>query len=184
MNKITQKEFAKKCGITLSELANYEQRGKVVLTKDRKVDENKNLNIVFYKRRLEIIKSKKDDSGEWINLDRKIKKVELAKKTVDTRIALIKEEKMRGEVIPTEMVKILFAQHSKNTIVEFENSLDKVLTILAKEIGMNNKTISKYRGIIKKEINIAVDSTISKTKEDIINIIEEFSEKRSRGESK
>ena len=183
MNKITQKEFANKCGITLSALANYEERGKVKMTKDRKVDENENLNILFYKRRLEIIKSK-NDSGEWMSLDRKIKKVELAKKTVDTRIALIKEEKMRGEVIPTEMVKILFAQHSKNTIVEFENSLDKVLTILAKEIGMNNKTISKYRGIIKKEINIAVDSTISKTKEDIINIIEEFSEKRTRGESR
>lgn len=183
MNKITQKEFAKKCGITLSELANYEERGKVILTKDRKVDENENLNIIFHTRRLEIIKSK-NDSGEWMSLDRKIKKVELAKKTVDTRIALIKEEKMRGEVIPTEMVKILFAQHSKNIIVEFENSLDKVLTILAKEIGMNNKTISKYRGIIKKEINIAVDDTTSKTKKDIINIIEEFSEKRARGESK
>ncbi|KKN59967.1 hypothetical protein LCGC14_0537170, partial [marine sediment metagenome] len=122
--------------------------------------------------------------GEWISLDKKIKKAELAKKQVDTRIALIKEEKMRGEVLPTEMVKILFAQHSKNIIAEFENSLDKVLTILAKEVGMNNKAISKYRGIIKKEINIAVDSTIDKTKEDIVNMIEEFSEKRSRGESK
>ncbi len=184
MNIISQKEFAHKCGITLSELANYEERGKVKMTKDRKVDENENLNIVFYKRRLEIIKSKNDDPGDWLSLEKKIKKVELAKKTVDTRIALIKEEKMRGEVIPTEMVKILFAQHSKNIIVEFENSLDKVLTILAKEVGMNNKAISKYRGIIKKEINIAVDSTIDKTKEDIVNMIDEFSEKRSRGESK
>lgn len=183
MNKITQKEFAQKCGITLSALANYEERGKVVLTKDRKVDEDENLNIVFHTRRVEIIKSK-DASDEWIGLDRKIKKVELAKKTVDTRIALLKEEKMKGEVIPTEMVKILFAQHSKNIIAEFENSLDKVLTILAKEVGMNNKVISKYRGIIKKEINIAVDSTTTKTKEDIVNIIDEFSEKRTRGESK
>lgn len=184
MKKISQKEFAKKCGITLSELANYEERGKVFISKDRKVDEGNPLNIVFYERRLEIIKSKKDSPEEWINLDKKIKKAQLAKTHVETRIALIKEEKMRGEVIPTELVRILFAQHSKNIIVEFENSLDKVLTILAKEIGMNNEAISKYRGIIKKEINIAVDDTTDKTKEDIINIINEFSEKRSKGESK
>ena len=184
MKLIKQIDFAKKCGISRQKLNVYISRGKVIKTDSGKIDESNEQNIYFYQRRLELNMEKENPSEENISLDRKIKKVELAKKTVDTRIALIKEEKMRGEVIPTEMVKILFAQHSKNIIVEFENSLDKILTILSKEIGMNNKTISKYRGIIKKEINIAVDSTINKTKEDIINIIDEFSEKRARGESK
>ena len=99
-----------------------------------------------------------------------------------TRIALLKEEKMIGASIPTELVKMVFAQHSKSITSAFHTGADNFLMEISKTKGLNRNELAEMRGALILIINKAVDKSIEESKKSISNIVQEFSVKKEVGE--
>jgi hypothetical protein len=130
----------------------------------------------------EVKQPENKESGGLYNIDVKLKLQQLSKLEVDTRIQELKEKKLIGDVIPTDLVKVVFVQHSQSILTEFKNSVDDIITILAKSKGMNVNEIAEIRGSLVKVVNVAVDKAIGATKNNLQNIIDEFSIKKEVGE--
>jgi hypothetical protein len=121
-------------------------------------------------------------SGDLYKLEQELKQQELEKKTVETRLLELKEQKMRGELIPTDLVKIIFAQHSKSMVTEFKNDIEGMLTIFSKKTGMNSNQVAEMRGQILEAINNAVAKSVDHSKKNLDAIVNEFVEVKGVGE--
>lgn len=174
---ISKKDFGQRCGLSPGNLSNYIKRGEVIIT-DKKIDVTLPKNIGFLDKRLKKLDKTHQDRG----IDHQIKQVELEKKTQETRLLKLKEQKTLGVLIPTEMVKILFTHHTKSILTEFDNSIDRILTKISKIKKLTNEERSKLRGELKKELNTAVDKTIDASKRKIKRMVFEYTEVRGVGE--
>ena len=176
---LSKTEFGKRCGLSPGNLSNYIARGQVIVT-DNKIDISKIENIEFLdKRKNKIEKTTQDRSQDY-----QLKEIEIAKKKKETRLLEIKEAKALGLVIPTEMVKILFTQHSKSILTSFDNAIERILTKISKVKKLTNIERSKFRGELKTELNLAVDKSIEQSKRSINKMVLEYTEVRTRGEQK
>ncbi len=176
---ISKTEFGKQCGLSPGNLSNYIARGQVIVI-DNKIDISKIENIEFLdKRKNKIEKTTQDRSQDY-----QLKEIEIAKKKKETRLLGIKEAKALGLVIPTEIVKILFTQHSKSILTAFDNAIDRILTKISKVKKLTNIERSKFRGELKTELNLAVDKSIEQSKKSINKMVLEYTEVRGRGEQK
>lgn len=118
------------------------------------------------------------------NLDRQIKEAELEKKEQDIEINKLKIAKMSGEVIPTELVRVIFAQHFKSVTTSFHQGCDNFIMTIAKVTGMEKKDMARMRGELIDIVNEAVRDGIEESKESVKNIVSEYKEKRGVGERK
>lgn len=176
---ISKKEFGIRCGLSAGNVSNYIRRGKIFVT-DGKIDISLPDNIEFLKGR-----HRKTEKGEQEgSLETQLKRIEIEKKQQETNLLKLKEQKTLGILIPTELVKILFTQHSKSILTEFDNSIDRVLTKIAKVKKLSNAERSRFRGELKTELNTAVDRAINESKRKIKKMVIEYTEVRGRGEQK
>lgn len=198
----TRKEFYEKCGIQKAHLNVYIQRGKVILSSEGLIDDTIEKNRIFYERQLiklqvngipvkKTVTEEKPEAEKRTDnfnskivfeLEQKLKQAELEKKEVDTRIALLKEEKLRGIVIPTDIVTMLFAQHFKSMSVEFNQGADNLITEFSKMAELNITQISELRGKLIAIVNDAIHRGIEESKKSVKNIVAEYSEKKGVGE--
>lgn len=116
------------------------------------------------------------------DLEVEFKELSIEKLKVDTRLQELKEDKIRGEVIPIEIVKTVFAQHSQNIITEFKNSVENIITIFAKKKSLNGNEVAEIRGQMVFSINTAVDKAVDSSKRNLNHIVKEFSVKKEVGE--
>lgn len=129
--------------------------------------------------------SEPDYSGENTGgIDKKIKLQQYEKLKVDTRLQEIKEQKLRGVLIPTDLVRDLFARYTKLVVGEFGNTLDKFITRVSGEHAIPNEKQAKYRVEILDGINEMNESAINDTLKNLRQLIDEFKETRERGERK
>lgn len=126
--------------------------------------------------------TKKVESSAHFQLDHKLKQAELEKKEVDTRIAKLKEDKLKGRVLPTDLFKMVFSQHTKSIIHEFNNSVDKMLVRIVKKKNLTNEESAEIRKELIDEINRAVDASVDESKKTLKALLEEHSNKRGKGE--
>lgn len=185
---ISRKELADLCGMRQQALGSYIKRGQLVLTPAGKVNLRNHINAFFFEKHSKEPKqtSKKggtDKDEKTIQaLEKEKKALDIQKISEEIEILKIKKEKASGLVIPTEMVKDLFARHNKSIITEFENTADKILTMISAKSGLGNKEIALYRKMFKDEINASLKEANEATKNGIGEIINQFSEKRLPGE--
>lgn len=176
---ISKKEYADRCSMSPGNLSNYIKRGEVIVT-DKKIDVSLPENIGFLDKRLKKTdKSHSDRSQEY-----QLKAIEIEKKKKETSLLELKKQKALGIVIPTDIVKILFTQHFKSILTEFDNSIDRILTKISKVKKLTNVERSKFRGELKVELNAAVDRSIIQSRRSIKKMIEEYTEVRGVGERK
>ena len=181
---ISQTEFAKKCGVTRQTIKSYIDLGKLVLTDNRQIDEDNEINKEFFENRNNI--DVKDDvkSSDKATLERRIREAELKKKEQEITLNEIKIQKQRGESIPIDLVDAVFAQLVQGFITEFDNIMDRRYLLISKETGMDVSDISRHRSLTKKDINSSVDKVIDETKKNMDTIISEVAEQRGKGEKK
>jgi hypothetical protein len=103
---------------------------------------------------------------------------------VDTRINLIKEEKLLGKLIPTELVKMVFAQHSQSLVTSFKNGADVLLMDISKRKELTRKENAELNGRLIQIINKCIDDAIKGSTKMLNSIISEHTEKREKGERK
>lgn len=108
--------------------------------------------------------------------------VDIAKKREEIEILKVRKDKLHGVLIPTDLVKVVFTQHSKSILTEFSNSIDNILTIFRKKKDLNANEVAEIRGELLQSINTAVSKSNSRSKKEISNIQNEFTVKREVGE--
>ncbi len=197
-------DFAKLCGMTASNLHNYIHRDKKVIMSGDYIDDSHPINKLFLEKRKAKVfdekpkpinvsvpnntqpvpKVEKPEPGtdDYIKLDRKLKAQQLEKIEVETRLLELKEAKMNGELIPTELVQAVYMQQNQSFITSFNNSIDDFLTLFSKKKGLSHDETVAYRSEIIKIINEASKASIEITKTNIQNIIDEFTIKKEVGE--
>ena len=100
------------------------------------------------------------------------------------RLLQIQEEKLNGELIPTELVKTIFSVQFQTITKTFYQAADQMSVDWLKRFKGDPKDLPKIKADLIKSINGAVDRAKKESSIEIKNIVNEFSEKRGKGERK
>jgi len=104
----------------------------------------------------------------------------------ETQIALneIKRQKLEAELVPTDLIRSLFARNAKSITTAFHQELDTYITRLQARLKLSSEEVSKMRKEVIETTNKAIEDATSQSKDDLKKIVEEYSNKRERGERK
>ena len=118
------------------------------------------------------------------NLDTQIKQAELEKKEQEIELNRLKIAKITGEVIPTDLIKIIFNQHSKSITTAFHQGCDNFITTIVKQTGMSREEMASIRGQLIEIVNESVRAANEESKMAVKHVVGEYAEKRGQGEKK
>lgn len=200
----TKKAFATVCGIQTKDLSVYIQRKRVVVDADGEINIDHPLNKIFLEDKLSKNKRKAADTSQVKSFDedksdlneaetegltitqltrrRKILDIKKIDKEVD--LLTIKRDKLNGEVIPTELVKIIMYRKTALLVNRFKDHWEDHLTKLSGELRLSGDQLAKLRGEMVYHINQASDEALNTAKKEINQMIDEFKITRAKGEKK
>lgn len=116
------------------------------------------------------------------DLEKKLKEADLEKKEVDIRVALLKEQKLMGEAIPTNLVKNVITVLSKSIVSSFKDGAENLLIQISKRKALTIDEVAELRGLLVNIINSANHKAVEDSKKNIKIIVQEYSSKKSAGE--
>jgi len=119
-----------------------------------------------------------------MTIENQKKHLEVEKLKEEIEIKRIQKEKQQGLVIPTDVVINLFSTTFKSFINEFYAASEDLGNITVYGLGGKREDVVKFRDTLIKTINKASDKSTKAAMKSIDGIIDVYSEKRSRGESK
>jgi very-short-patch-repair endonuclease len=210
MALFTKKEYADKCNITTRELAVYIKRRKVFIDTSSMVDDgnamnaqflkkmesrplkNKTDKIVEEKRSSEVQETPKmkrftgktpdvtDKFDERFDLDTAKRRMEIEKMQRESRKADMEHEKMLGNLLPTDPIRIVINQTLKSYAVTFRHAAEKIIVEFSKKAKMNRNDMAEMRGMLLQSVNKATDEGIENSKKSIQNIIQEYVSKKAK----
>ena len=205
MSLHTRTQFYKLCGVTRGYLNMYIKRKKVIVRR-KLIDDAVPENAYFLQNCLsrksdngEIEKPEKlispmsdelvkdalrkqvngNSSGSKFDMEIEIKELEIIKKKEDIEIAKIKRAKMAGEVIPTELVLLIFASHFKSVTTSFHQAAEVLITTIAKQNNLDRKQIARIRGELIEVVNKAVSEGLKSSKKEMKHLVNEYSLRRN-----
>ena len=108
------------------------------------------------------------------DLDRTTKLLVIEAKEQEIKIKKITLDKLNGVVIPTELVMILFAQHSKSITTAFHQAAEKYIVLMGKAYGVDKGEQAKMRGDLIAVVNKAVKDSLEISRNGIDNVVDEF----------
>lgn len=117
-----------------------------------------------------------------LDLDLRTKEAEFEKKQQEIELNRLKIAKLKGDVIPTDLVKVVFGQHFKSVTTAFHQGADGFISTVAKRAGIEKAEIATLRGELIEIVNQAVKDAVQDSKSSINNIVREYSVKRGVGE--
>lgn len=186
------------------ELAVYIKREKVFVTGDEDlIDESIPQNASFMaKRAAKVTKEKKvkekkakvppaepaidpailETKRAQHELDQRKKQLEIDKLAKENAVLGINLDKRSGLLIPTDLVKTLFAQHSKAIIASFHQGVDNLLVEISSRAKFSREEMAALRGKVKEIINDSVDRSVEETQKSLTNMVSEHSDKRNNWE--
>jgi len=195
-----RKDFERIAGINSAFLTTYIKRGKIIVNEDGYIDDSVRENAEFLysrigesteKRAVITEPVKKTQSSQVVlkadyrskfDLETSKKALDIEKTSEEIEILKIKKQKLQGEVIPTELVKVIFKQHSASITTSFKNGIENLILELSKSKNMTRTEVAEIRFRMTDIINEAVLESIGMSKKMIKNIIAEYSEKKDVGE--
>lgn len=184
----TRKEFLKITGIESKHFSTYVSRGKIILLGDGMIDDsdprnNELIPRIDDKKETELSeKPIKNKSLDKYDLDIEKKQLDIEKIKVDTRLQELKEEKIRGEVIPVTLVTTIFKAHSQSIVSSQKDFIEFLLIQVSKEARLTGDQLAKLRGKMVIGLNEAVDKSIASSKRNLKSLINEYSIARGVGE--
>lgn len=113
---------------------------------------------------------------EKLSLDRKKREIEIEKMQRETHLLSLQQDKLAGKLIPTDMVKGLFAQHFKSVVMTFKQGIDQIVTEFSKKSKLNRNETAELKGQMIRIINKSVEEAIHVSKKDLSNIVSEYSQ--------
>lgn len=116
------------------------------------------------------------------SLEQQLKRHQIGKLKVDTRIQELKEEKIRGDVVPIDIMKDLFRVHTQSIVTSQKDAIEELLINLAAEVRMPGESLARMRGKMVEALNNGVDKAIIITERSMKAMVDEFSIKKEVGE--
>lgn len=126
-----------------------------------------------------VVKSNEDEEIEKeavqsYNLDRYKKQLEVEALENENKIKKIKLDKLNGVVIPTELVMVLFGQHSKSITTAFHQAAENFVVEMAGAYGVNKSDVAKMRGDLITVVNKAIEDSLEISRKSIDKIVDEY----------
>ena len=121
---------------------------------------------------------------DQMTVENQKKHLEVKKLKEEIEIKRIQKEKQQGLVIPTDVVINLFSNTFKSFINEFYAAAEDLGNITVYGLGGKREDVVKFRSSLIKSINKASEKSTKNALKSIDGIVNEYSEKRGRGESK
>lgn len=196
MALLSKKEFAEKCGMNTRALSVYiNARKKVILSGEDQIDDTNEQNAAFLRKwsdkagkskpSVGKVKStgrpskaerdakakKEKESADLYSIEKGKKSTDAMKAQVELELQTIKRDKLRGALIPTEMVRLLFTTHFKSVTVEFNQAVDNLLIEISRKTKMNREQLADLRTQLTEIVNGAVDRSVDASKKSIQNLI-------------
>lgn len=171
----SRKDYAELCYMSQSSLANYIKRGKVRENEFKRIDILDPINAAFLAHR------KTGFNEEYQN---KIKDLELRRKQKDLELLEIKEQKLRSELVPKNLMKNVFSVFAKSCADSFITSSEDIATLFIKKLGGDRGDIVEFRRLIGKAVNEGIETAKINAVDSLDKISGDYSEVRSRGETK
>jgi len=190
----TRVEFAKMCGIESGNLSNVIKRGNVVLSGEF-IDDSIAVNRQFMQKRAQLLARKgvsekisgqdryeKPKLTEGQNLIDEKTQADIERIRTVTELNRLKIEKQEGENIPTELVMPLVSQFAHSMIGAFKNGMEAMLVEIGHKKKLTNAEMTDLRKVLTATINRAASDGVEDARKATGNIVNEFIEKRGKGE--
>lgn len=139
----------------------------------------------------EEIENEGEDSDEDSNgipslttSERKKKHLETIKIAQEIELLKLREEKLKGIVVPSELIKPLFLQHNQSIVSEFKNTADEIIRAIGKRKSLNANEMAEIKGELVKIINVSIGKATKASVKAVDIIINDFSDTRGKGERK
>lgn len=195
-------EFGRMLGISNAEVSVYKSRKKIIVT-DGKIDDTHPVNIDFISRKAnrkadnpdvpELVVPQKLPSQNnrqrrqltaasvpADSSDLSIAQLEKAKKAIDIKhveekIELLRKqnEKLAGESLPADMVKALFAQHTKSLSVALKNGLERIIADVSKKKDLTIEEVADIRGKMTAQLNQSIHDAVSESKKTLQHMVKD-----------
>jgi hypothetical protein len=205
-------DFAKLCGLTTGNLTNYIKRNKVLMSGDYIDDQlqiNKDFLLSRQSKSapkheppLPVLRSIRPDTGDQDEedddyqdddgpeqgedsgyaLNKKKLKKQIAKLEVDTRLQELKEEKMRGELIPVDLVINVFRSHTQSIVTSMKDGIEDLLINFSVEARLKGDQLASLRGKMVGILNTGVEKSVIISNRNFNAIREQVKVKKDVGE--
>jgi len=119
-----------------------------------------------------------DRALKKMDIDYEKKQKEIERLDQEMRLARLQEEKLLGKLIPTDMVKNLFAQHFKSVTLTFKQAADLIAVEFGKKAKIARNDQAELRGQLVTIINRAIEDGITESKRSLAHIVHEYSQTR------
>ena len=116
--------------------------------------------------------------------ERKKKHLETIKIAKEIDLLNLREEKLKGIVVPSELIKPLFLQHNQSIVSEFKNTADEIIRAIGKRKSLNANEMAEIKGELVKIINVSIGKATKASVKSVDIIINDFSDTRGKGERK
>lgn len=184
------------CGIESKNLSVYIKRGKVFVTGDDRIDGSDPRNIAFLQKhskgqapQQEVSVNKINNStentqpdGNYAELDRQKLAAQVEKLNQEVRLLKIKEEKLKGQVVPSEVIMPIFLQHNQSILTSVKNESDDFVRLFAKKRDLTGDEVSKIKGDLVEWFNRAMNSASNLSKTAIADVVKNFAVTKGVGE--
>ena len=206
----TKKDFAGMCGMETRKLSIYIGRGNVVVTGEGYINDTDEKNRLFLEKhqskKTGVGEDKKSNKSKVVKLkptapinetedlpidtgnkplyqiEREKKLADLEKTKAETVYKELQIQKMKGQNIPTELVKNVVSILSKSLISAFKDGSDLMLIEISKRKQLSGNETAELKGLFVKIINEANIKAVNEANKGIKVIANDFSEKREVGE--
>lgn len=199
-------------GFTTRDLAVYIRRGKVLMSGDFIDDQHpvnkeflsnrQSKTPPKYEPPLPVLRSIRPDTGDQdsedydyqeddepgaggesgYSLNNKKTQKQIEKLEVDTRLQELKEQKMRGELIPVDLVQSLFRAHTQSILTTQKDGIEELLINLSVEARLKGDQLAKLRGKMVKILNDGVEKSVVVTNRTMRSVRDEMKIKKGVGE--
>ena len=96
----------------------------------------------------------------------------------------LKEEKLKGAMVPSDLIQPIMIQHNQSILNEIKNATEDFLRIFSKKKALTGEEKAQIRGEFTKRTNEAMEKAVLATVKSIETIIVDYAETRSKGERK
>jgi hypothetical protein len=120
--------------------------------------------------------------GSSAALNKKKLKVDIAKKIKETKILELREQKIKGEIVPIADVSNIFQMHTQSIVTAQKDAFEELLIDLSVEARLTGDQLAKLRGKMVDILNRSVDKAIIITTKNMKVIAENFAMSREVGE--
>lgn len=197
----TRNQFCELTSINHAYLTTYIKRGKIKVNEHDLIDDTIRENSLFIKKKIgtkyspiiaddddeETVKNPENDiyikkNNDQYELNIIKTKIEIKKKNEEYEKIKLQNSKIRGEVVPSELIKPVFLQHNQSIMTAFKNASDEMLRLISKKKGLSLNETAELSGELTVVINTAIDKANKASVKAIDNIISEHSETKGVGE--